>query len=182
VFRNRISRTRSFRYKEGAAAALRTFLAHVEKIEPDDDQLGLAAEFETEAQAIGLDLDGGESQLLSILIRHSALLLLTGDKRAICAIEAVVERLGYSAHAAGKVGCFEQIILALVHRRGAETLHPQICREPGVDGALSLCFSCASGLLSPESILEGLVSFISHLRNAASCVLVASDDLSPMVP
>jgi len=182
VIRKRISRSKGIKNKECAAGNLDRMLARVNRIEPEAGELELAAALEDDALRRGLDLDSGESQLLAILILRSASLLLTGDKRAIRAIEAIIQTSDRGGDAARRVGCFEQVVMAILGRLGVEALHSKICSEPGVDGALSICFSCASGLLNPESILEGLVSFISDLRRSAPCVLIDSDDLSAVIP
>src|SRR5262245_752495 len=67
--------------KERAAACIDRLLGRVALLEPSDEDLALAAEFEEAAQSCEVELDGGESQLLAVLIRRSATLLLTGDKR-----------------------------------------------------------------------------------------------------
>jgi hypothetical protein len=154
----------------------------VTPIEPDDEELALAAEFEEVAQSLGVDLDGGESQLLAVLIRRSAALLLTGDKRAILAMEPIVQAGSYHDQVARRVACLEQIAMALISRHGAETIHRRVCSEAAIDKSLANCFSCISGFCRPESILEGLTSYIADLRRQAPRVLVDSDDLSTVVP
>lgn len=79
---------------KGIAAAhehLATFLGRAAVVEPTEDEQRMAAEFELAAQRAGLGFDAGESQLCSILICRSTPLLLTGDKRAIQAIEQLLD-------------------------------------------------------------------------------------------
>jgi hypothetical protein len=182
VLAKAISKRSNIANKERATDRLAHLLGSVALIEPNGDELLLAAEFEETAQSRGVDLDGGESQLLAVLIRRSAALLLTGDKRAIRAIESVVQARGCNEQAARRVACLEQIVMALVGRHGAETIHWHVCGEAAVDKSLAVCFSCSSGSCHPESILEGLASYIADLRRQAPCVLVDSDDLSTVIP
>lgn len=95
------------------------FLDSINSIEPTDNELLLAADFESTAQALNLPLDSGESQLLAVLVERLACLLVTGDKRAIKAIPDVVNHFGIESNVEGRVACFEQIILELVSRHSA---------------------------------------------------------------
>jgi hypothetical protein len=176
-----ISKAKNIANKERAAERLASLLSRVALIEPDVDELSLAAEFEETAQVRGVALDGGESQLLAVLIRRSAGLLLTGDKRAIRAMEPVVKAGAYGEQVTRRVACLEQIAMALIGRHGVESIHRRICSEVAIDKSLSNCFSCASGFCREESIVEGLASYIADLRRDAPFALVESDDLSTVV-
>src|SRR5262245_15271135 len=74
VLKSVIAKKRHILNRERAASRLAEFLASSTLIEPDEDELLLAAEFEAVAQSSGLNLDVGESQLLAVLIKRSALL------------------------------------------------------------------------------------------------------------
>jgi hypothetical protein len=167
--------------REGAASRLSYLLGKVALIEPDDDELSLAAEFEQTAQSLGVELDGGESQLLAVLIRRSSALLLTGDKRAIRAIEPIFQSSDYRRQVERRVACLEQIMMAVVGRHGAETIHQRVCSEATVDKSLAACFSCSSGTCNLQSILDGLASYIRNLRRDAQWALLVSDDLSAVI-
>lgn len=177
-----IRRKTSIVDKDRAADRLSRFLTIVGQAEPTSEELELAAQFEGAAQSVELELDVGESQLLAMLIRRSGQLLLTGDKRAIRAIEHVVRALSYSDKVARRVACLEQIVMSLVARHGAETFHVRICREANIDAAMAICFSCTSGGYDRDSVTQGLGSYIKHLRETAPSVLVESDDLSAVIP
>lgn len=177
-----ISKRKNITDGETASARLADLLGRVSLLEPSREELLLAAEFETAAQSLGVELDGGESQLLSVLVTRSAAVLLTGDKRAIRAIEPVVHAVGYDRQAERRVACLEQMIMAIVGRHGAEAIHQRVCREAGIDKSLAVCFACASGRCDPQSILEGLTSYVRALRRDAPAALVASDDLSAVIP
>jgi hypothetical protein len=177
-----ITKRKNIADRESATHRLAYLLSRVALIEPSDEELLLAAGFEETAQSLGVELDGGESQLLAVLIRRSAGLLLTGDKRAIRAIEPVLETSGGREQVTRRVACLEQLVMSLVGSHGAEAIHRCVCREAAVDKSLSSCFACASGVCNGQSILEGLGSYIRDLRRDAPCAMVDSDDLSTVVP
>lgn len=177
VVRSRLQRHRATS-ATNACAALERILARMAAAEPSPDELALAATFESDAQRQNLELDGGESQLLAMVLARGLRLLLTGDKRAIRAIEQLVG----DRTPAGFVGCFEQLMLTLVRLVGVAYLRGQVCNEQAVDRTMSACFACHSSTADPDSVIEGLHSFTEALRTSAGRVLVAADDLSGIVP
>lgn len=181
VLERAIAKKKNISDRGRARDRLARLLGSVTAIEPDGDELVLAAEFEQAAQTHGLALDGGESQLLAVLIKRSAALLLTGDKRAIRAIEPLVTASGHGDQVAGRVACLEQVVVALISRHGAEAIRARICGERAVDTSLSICFSCSSVAVNPQSIREGLASYIKHLRCDAPIALFRADELSFVV-
>ena len=58
-------------------------------IDPTEDEQASAAEYELEAQRVGANLDAEESVLCAVALRRSVWFVITGDKRAINAIEKV---------------------------------------------------------------------------------------------
>jgi hypothetical protein len=156
--------------------ALERLLSGLVAAEPDTDELQLAAIFESDAQRQNLELDGGESQLLAMLITRGLRLLFTGDKRAVRAFE----RLADHPMPEGFVCCLEQVVSTLVRRFGVSSLRDRICNEPAVDKAISACFACRSSIEDLASVIEGLSSYIRDLRHSAHRVLVAVDDLSSL--
>ena len=150
---------------------LRSFLSHAKALEPTSEELNLAITLELSAQRAGLGLHEGESQLCSILVIRSIARLLTGDKRAITAIESLVDMVPGIMPICGRVQCLEQLVLNMVADGDPTILRSNICAEPLVDTALSVCFSCASPSVSSICITEGLVSYIKDLRREAVRVL-----------
>ncbi len=173
VVTNKIDRSSRIQSAETAKAALGAILKQISFLEPDESELAIAADFEAEARRINLELDGGESQLLAILINRSGKLMVTGDKRAIRAISVVGD---------GKVteciGCFEQLIAHLVLNYWIPSTRDRVCAEPNVDRAISICFSCTSDETEPPLILNALTSYIESLRKEAPKVLVPGEDFS----
>ncbi|MGD0579737.1 MAG: hypothetical protein ABSC08_12495, partial [Bryobacteraceae bacterium] len=140
-------------------------------VEPTEDEQRMAAEFELAAQRAGLGFDAGESQLCTILICRSTPLLLTGDKKAIHAIEQLLDSESRLVALCGRVRCLEQLVLDIFSASpNPDTLRTAICSEAEVDKTLAICFSChcdGSGL----DYAEGLKSYLADLQRRAPRVL-----------
>jgi hypothetical protein len=176
VVRGRIERARGFNDRERAKAALDEFLERAAQLEPTDTELEVAAELEASARNHDLELDGGESQLLAILLNRRCDLLLTGDKRAISAIAVIGPP---DAH--GRLGCLEQFVMDALRSIPLEDLRKSICAEPQADRAMAICFACSRAEpLTDNEPHEGLKSYISHLWKTAPNVLLRSYDLSAL--
>jgi hypothetical protein len=153
---------------------LEAFIAEAVVVEPTEEEQRLAAAIELLAQREGLWFDSGESQLCAVLITRAVPQLVTGDKRAIAALERLLDLEHRLDTAQGRVWCLEQLIWLLIDRTGIQQVRAAVCAEPHVDRALAMCFSCGSGIESAETVLEGLASYIRHLREMARRVLAAS--------
>ncbi|WP_242415204.1 hypothetical protein [Sphingomonas panni] len=167
VIRRRVERATNLVDRDQARASLERMIAAVEVFEPTEDELALAADLEAEASRHGLELDGGESQLLAIVVKRNLHCLLTGDKRAISAMAAVAMAL-----AAGRVLCFEQLMARIVAAVGLDAVRPRVCAEPRVDRALTVCFGCARDAVSHADVVDGLASYIDHIERGAPGVLM----------
>jgi hypothetical protein len=176
TLRDLIKKSKKLNDKVATEAELYSVLEKVEHLEPTDDEVQLAANFEQVAQESSLALDSGESQLLAILISRHAKVLLTGDKRAITAIE----KIAYDK-VPERISCIEQLASSLIALKGYETIRPRICAEAAVDITLSICFSCSVATGASSNTLAGLASYIRSLRSAAPTVLSAGDDLSAVL-
>jgi hypothetical protein len=161
--------------QRGVAAAVSTFeefLQRSQLLEPTTAEQAMAADLELAAQISGLNLDAGESQLCAIVTLRSVPLLLTGDKRAIRAIESLLgsdNRLGALRQ---RVKCLEQLVLDLLTALGSTaTLRPTICAESHIDKALTICFGCHSPDITPQEAELGLQSYIDDLRRDAPQIL-----------
>lgn len=93
VVRGKLDRASKISDVGRAKAAFEQLLTAVVLLEPDDDELKMAADLEAQAIQKNLELDGGESQLLAIVARRACRLLLTGDKRAIAAMATIALKL-----------------------------------------------------------------------------------------
>ena len=176
VVRDLINRRGRVSNKQRATDALETLSRTISWLEPEPIEIELAATYEEEAQKQNLSLDTGESLLLAILILRAANFLLTGDKRAICAIEQLAGLIGPSVE--GRVGCFEQLILSILAHIDSAEFRAQVCTEAAMDTTMSICFACHTAEFSQNDTLAGLASYVRDIRQKAPKVLVASIDLS----
>ena len=174
VVSKRIKKAKLERNENLVQEQLQRFLSNSVELSPTEDEQQLAAEFELAAQQLGVNLDTGESQLCAFTITRLIPKLLTGDKRAITAMERLLDVYPAFQAMRGKVGCLEQAILNLVARGQLALLRTAICSEPTVDKTLTICFGCSSPDAQPETVLEGLNSYINALRADASRVLAVS--------
>lgn len=168
VIRGRLDRASNISNVPRAKTAFGRLLSTVSLVEPDDQELAMAAALEAEASRRDLELDGGESQLLAILAKRACPLLVTGDKRAIFAISQIALEL-----AAKRICCLEQLMAQLVEATGVDAVRSQVCSEPGVDRAVTSCFSCSADKTDQEGVMAGLTSYINHLDRTAPGVLIA---------
>jgi hypothetical protein len=104
VVQDRLSR-RSL--EDSAVQEFLRFLDENIELEPTPEEENIASAIESRAQRAGVDLDAGESQLCAVLISRAVSLFVTGDKRAICAIEVLFDAYEFLVGAAGRVLCLE---------------------------------------------------------------------------
>jgi hypothetical protein len=154
-----------------AKAAFQAFVDTAEIIEPTEEEQLMAADFELAAQRAAVALDSGESQLCAVLIVRALRLLLTGDKRAICALEQLLDTDTRLTALAGKVTCLEQLVLEPLSAENYSKFRTAVCWETAVDKTLSICFSCKAEEATFESTAAGLKSYINDLRSQADRIL-----------
>jgi hypothetical protein len=165
-----LKRIRKARLRGDAAAVeaeLLSFLVGNAVIETTAEEQVLAATLEAAAQGLSVNLDTGESQLLAVLALRTVPSLLTGDKRAIFAIERLIDAVTEITGVNGKVICLEQLARRTLMQGDPAKIRGAVCREPDVDRTLSICFSCLSSEQPIASVIEGLDSYISDLRRNA---------------
>lgn len=157
---------------QAAQNAATEMLSRSQTLEPNDSELALAANLETLAQRRGLELDVGESQLTAIVAERDVPQLRTGDKRAIRALEQLLDIFAPLGPIAGRVRSLEQLVADLVERADPDDVARAICAEPAVDKALSICARCHSPAPHGPAIdHDGLASYIRQLRAEAPRVL-----------
>ncbi len=158
---------------EPVMAALERILAAASVLEPEQEELALAASIESAAQAAAVPLDTGESQLCAIVIRRGLDMLETGDKRAIQGFERLLDFLSEIVPIEERLRCLEQIVLIAIS--DDEALHQvaeAVCQEADADKTLAICFGCASRLPVERTLIEhNLRSYIGTLRKTAKRVL-----------
>jgi predicted nucleic acid-binding protein len=176
VVRDRLARAGRIAGSVAALSCFERLLPELQLIDPTDQEIAMAADFEDIANRYNLELDGGESQLLAILLARAAGLLITGDKRAIRAIATVA-----AAPSEGRVACLEQLIATIVGQVGGEAVRAGVCREPAADKAVTICFGCESRQApAAADILAALESYIDHIRRDACGVLLTGWDVSAL--
>jgi hypothetical protein len=158
-------------HRERAEETFRRFAERVESVEPTPEEQALAAELETVAQKLAVNLDTGESQLSAILVSRAIPYLVTGDKRAIRALERLIEIVPALGEMTARVRCLEQCVRHLVTQGDLSAVRDAICAEPAVDKTLSICCSCTGSATSPDVLLACLDAYINELRSEATRVL-----------
>jgi hypothetical protein len=154
-----------------ALSRLEDLLQSAEVLEPTVEEQRYAAELEASAQQSRLQFDTGESQLCAIVMARAIPWLVSGDKRAIRALEQLLAGRDDASRLANRVVCLEQLLLRLVETEAGDAVRSAVCAEPAIDKALSACFSCHSTEVNPGSWSEGLSSYIRHLRCSAPRML-----------
>lgn len=147
-------------------------LAKIGTFEPGDEEVKLASKFEYAAQRLNVDFDPGESLLCAALLLRGGGYIFTGDKRAILALQALLDAEEISSEVCNKVACLEQLFLLLLQCKEHAEIRSAVCAEQIVDRALVNCFSCYSTNSNVETWMEGLASYIRDLLSKAPSVLI----------
>ncbi len=168
VVRSRVQRMPLQGDAVAAAARAEALLARGEALEPDESEAVLAAEIEREATLRDFALDGGESLLSAIVASRSIPELHTGEKRAIAALEQVIDVVPGMAAIRGRVRCLEQLVFAAAERLGASAVGIAVCAEPAADKTLTICAECYSARAINA---HALTSYVARLRALAPTVL-----------
>ncbi|MEG3177110.1 hypothetical protein U1872_12785 [Sphingomonas sp. RB3P16] len=161
-----------------AQAELAALLGTLGRLEPDELEIMLAAEFASVAQAKGLPLDAGEAQLAAIVVKRGLPLLVTGDKRAIGALADLTDGTPTRDVLVGRLACFEQVVAAIAGLVGAKAVRDKICAEPEVDGGMRLACSCGQAEWDPGQLGQACESFVGDVRKRAGILLLAGSALA----
>jgi hypothetical protein len=148
-----------------------SFIRENAVVEPTAEEQRLAAQLESTAQHLAVNLDSGESQLVAILVRRTIPFLATGDKRAIVALERLLDAHGALSVIGGRITCLEQLVRRLLEACDHEEIRKAICAEPKIDKTLTICFGCASPTVDRDAVRDGLNSYIAALRRDSARVL-----------
>lgn len=148
------------------------FFSTLALTEPTTEELLIAAEVENAAAAKGLPLDAGESILCAVVATRRLGALVTGDKRAICAMELLVDTSPTLQAVAGRVVCLEQLFVALLGSRTGRDVRAAVCANAHADRALATCFACSSPEVGLDQCHAGLESYIQNLRETAPRMLL----------
>lgn len=171
VLRRKVAKLPKAKANE-VAVRLADFLASAEVVEPTHHEIALAAELEMLAQNSGLSFDIGESQLCAILVARDFDILVTGDKRAIVALQTLLPSCISLDSVKRRVKCLEQCVLSALDRENCfERVRNAICGTVEIDKALYICFSCVSQSRDEQSTRDCLSSYIGDLRKSAPDIL-----------
>lgn len=172
AIRSRLERSRAFVDRGAAITAFDQLLCHLTLIDPNEDEVAVAADLEALASERGLQLDVGESQLLAILLGRGLSLLFTGDKRAIEAIGCLApDEVG------PRIVCLERFMACVLETIPCADLRIHVCSEPQVDKAMTICFACGSEHTEPENVAAGLESYAGSLARTSAGVMAPAEIL-----
>lgn len=115
-------------------------------------------------------LDAGELVLLGCLLENQNSQMITGDKRAIPKIDALVSegRLHFSG---ARFISLEGAILLLISKLPFEYVSEKIRSRPDADSAITNCFG-RTAAVDQNAALDGLSSYISSLDSSISAKLL----------
>jgi hypothetical protein len=182
VVRKRLKKSKNLRNPSRIMEECDFAMHRLGRLEPDDQEIELAAGLEAAAQEMVVQLDTGESLLIAILVRRFARLLITGDKRAVVATHCLCGTAVSPDVINGRVACLEQLMLTVLDYLGLEALAVRVCAEPTADKALAICFSCSSGVTDEPTAREGLRSYLAaDVRGRSGGVLLPGDVVLPVV-
>jgi hypothetical protein len=157
---NRLRRCKT----EQCATRLESFLPKATKLSADDAD---AAALDALAEMPGID--AGEALMFAVAAPKSDSFIITGDKRALEALQIGQSHHGVRDALAGRVLSIELLFSFMVEGDFAQ-LQAQVRSQPGVDTALSSIFG-VSVPASPESVRAALDSYIGHLRHRTGTLL-----------
>ena len=151
---------------EPAHARLQAFFAAVREIEvtPSADEQRAFDDLQ--------GVDAGEAVLFSASAHYPGSLLTTSDKRSLTALVAAPDPVCVTVcgRLAGRVVCFEQVVLRLIDQFGFDLVHARVAPARDCDTALRIVFG--SGLTAAEQgVRDGLGSYINDLRGRTGGLL-----------
>lgn len=121
-----------------------------------------------EAANAALGIDPGELQLLAFVAATPNAILVTGDKRALVALQTAPGCTDLVAKIAGRIVCFEQVLEQLLGDPGFTDLNERAAKVLHVDTVLRVLFT--SSAMEP-TVRDGLKSYLSDLRSKTGTLL-----------
>jgi len=174
VVGHEIARAGLKRGADVARSELSDFLGRCAELEPNDEEIELAAQIELCGQEHGLALDNGESQLAALVVMRDLPLLETGDKRAIAGLDGARPHLEALDHLRGRIRCLEQIARQVIEEDETfGSVSAGVCAEAAVDKSLSICFGCyADSPADRATVIEALDQYVREVRRSAPEMLL----------
>ncbi|MBX3648872.1 MAG: hypothetical protein KF853_13535 [Rhodocyclaceae bacterium] len=149
---------------EECASRLESFLAKATKLTPDGLNVGML-----DALTSKPGIDPGEALMLGTAASAPDSHIITGDKRALEALQAGKGLDDVCEALAGRVLSLELLFLFLVEGDFAQ-VQAHVRSRPGVDKALTYAF----GVSTPanlDSVRAALDSYVGHLRHLTGSLL-----------
>lgn len=178
IAQKQLARKRGVRDGARARAQLQALLMNLDRLEPNENEIALAARLSEAAQLGDLPLDAGEAQLAAIVIQRRLPLLVSGDKRALGALAQVLAGTSLRPALVNKLACFEQLVSSISGLIGPQELRQRICAEPEVDGAMRIACSCGSSEWNPSQFAEACASYANAVRKDADDLLLRGSMLT----
>jgi hypothetical protein len=154
----------------GGAAAhqkLKEFVKEAEILEPSEEESRLAARLEQAALEVNLQFDVGESQLCAIVVSREVATFCTGDKRAIRAMQRLLETFSVISYLVRRVLPLEGLVKRMLTSVGYANLRENICSSRGTDKALEICFQCHREDGNETEAVAGLNSYLNAIAKDA---------------
>lgn len=133
-------------------------------IEPTDAEIKIAADIEEEALRRNLEVDYGESILVSVVASRGER-LVTGDKRAIRGLSSLSSHSDPCARLRRRIVTMEATIAALLATCDVALVRKSVCDSPKTDLAVSACFVCHQETCAVEDVLAALSSYQKSLSS-----------------
>jgi len=149
---------------EQCATRLESFLSRVTKLSADDAD---ATTLDALAERPGID--AGEAVMFAVAASKSDSFIITGDKRALEALQIGQSLDGVREALAGRVLSLELLFSFMVEGDFAQ-VQACVISQPGVDKALTNIFG-VSAPASLESVRAALDSYVAHLRRLTGTLL-----------
>ncbi len=149
---------------EECAARLEAFLSKTSKLNPDGVDAG---KLDTLVAKPGID--AGEALMLAGAASNSESFIITGDKRAIEALQLGEGLDDVREALVGRVLSLELLLSFMVEGDFAE-VQTRVRNQPNVDKALTIAFG-VSASASLESVRAALDSYVEHLRTLTGNLL-----------
>jgi hypothetical protein len=155
---------------DAAHEQLTMFVKEAEILEPSEEESQLAAKLEEAALEISVQFDVGESQLCAIVVCRKVRLLCTGDKRAMRAMERLLNTFGELSYLMQRVLPYEGLVKRMLPSVGYANVRESICASRGTDTALEICFQCHRDDGSQTEAIAGLESYLNAVARDAQQV------------
>ena len=118
-----------------------------------------------------LDIDTGEAILFSASAHYAACLIATGDKRSLRALAALPNAELIIDRMAGRVICFEQIVMRIIQQSGFNVVRSRVVPACDCDTVLRAAFG--SGLeATEETVMRCLTVYTQYLRDETGPLLI----------